>query len=105
MYGADGSGMPAAAGISPMTSIPVVGDIPQPARAVIDSADAFVSRPDEEEKAVRWDGNGQWSGWQPLYAAGGPARPLERDEIALRNLAGWPCSGPTAHPASRRRSE
>ena len=34
---------------------------------------------------MQWDGTVEWSGWQPLYAAGDQARPMERFEIALPN--------------------
>ena len=66
-----------------------LGDIPQLAGAVIATSDDFFTRPVKEKALVQWDGTGQWSGWQPVYAAGDQARALERFEIALPNPASF----------------
>ncbi len=89
-----------------------LGDIPRLAEAVIATSDDFFRRPVDEKELVQWDGTGQWSGWQPVYAAGDQARALERFEIALPNPAtfddrddwaasfgGWPAE-PAAMPAT-----
>ena len=37
-------------------------------RRVVDLSRAFFALPEAEKEAVRWDGTGPWSGWQPVYA-------------------------------------
>jgi len=37
-------------------------------RRVIELSREFFALPEEEKDAVRWDGTGLWSGWQPVYA-------------------------------------
>jgi isopenicillin N synthase-like dioxygenase len=60
-----------------------LGAIPDQARAAVAASDAFFELSDAEKKQVQWSGVGEWSGWQPLYAAGGDALALERYEVAL----------------------
>jgi isopenicillin N synthase-like dioxygenase len=46
---------------------------------------------DPAEKArVRWSGEGEWVGWQPLYEGGPTSLLLERYELALPDPAGFP---------------
>jgi isopenicillin N synthase-like dioxygenase len=60
-----------------------LGAIPDQARAAVAASDAFFELSEAEKRQVQWSGAGEWSGWQPLYAAGGDALALERYEVAL----------------------
>jgi len=51
--------------------------------ALLASARAFFALPDERKRTVQWTGSGPWQGWQPVYAAGPTASPMERFEVAL----------------------
>jgi isopenicillin N synthase-like dioxygenase len=62
-----------------------LASIPSELEAVMLTSRAFFSLSDTEKKLVEWSGTGEWAGWQPLYASGGAALPLERFEVALPN--------------------
>jgi isopenicillin N synthase-like dioxygenase len=60
-----------------------LGSIPDEARAAVAVSEAFFALSEEQKKQVQWSGIGEWSGWQPLYAAETNRYPLERYEVAL----------------------
>lgn len=66
-------------------------------RRVIDLSRRFFALPEPVKEAVRWDGHGPWSGWQPVYAGApeltGDRVPdlVERFECQdLDTFAAWP---------------
>lgn len=71
-----------------LTGIPALG---QPLAHLLDTARTFFSLPSANKGLVRWSGDGEWAGWQPLFEGAGPqALLLERYELALPAPEGYP---------------
>lgn len=71
-----------------LTGVPALG---QPPTHLLDTAPEFFAPSPQDKAAVRWSGEGAWSGWQPLFDGAGPqALLLERYERALPAPDGFP---------------